>query len=209
MARHSIVVIDDFYDNADEIRELALSLDYTRKPGAGYPGGEAIAPGREWSDVRQRLRGHIDEPVDAPCPKTPPFSQGKFRIATAVDADTRIDRVHVDVQRWSGVIYLSRNEDCEDGLALYRHRPTRKVEWDEEWFQKHYGWVYSLPREQMRQAMIDYFRDPDMFEQIGLIPIAYNRAILLMAQVFHGTGAVFGMDKHTGRLSQHFEFYGE
>ena len=46
----------------------------------------------------------------------------------------------------------------------------------------------------------------DQFEQIGLIPLAYNRAILLMAQAFHGTGETFGDSPETGRLSQHFEF---
>jgi hypothetical protein len=209
MARKSVIVLDDFYEDPDAVRELALSLDYRSRPKAGYPGGEAVAEGTDWSQVWQRLRSHIDEPCDAPCPKNPPFAQGKFRLATQAVAETRPDRVHIDVQRWSGVVYLSLDRDCEDGLALYRHRPTRKVEWDEEWFQEHYGWVYNLPPDEMRQAMLNYFHDPEMFEQIGVIPIAYNRAILIMAQVFHGTGAVFGADKYSGRLSQHFEFYAE
>jgi hypothetical protein len=209
MVRQSVIVLDDFYGTPDKVRDIALSLDYKGKQNQAYPGGEAVAAGYDWTPVWQQLRSYIDEPCDAPCPKDPPFAQGKFRLATLEDGATRPDRVHLDVQRWSGIVYLSHNQDCEDGLALYRHRPTRKVEWDEEWFQEHYGWVYQLPPDEMRQAMFAYFRDPEMFEQIGVIPIAYNRAILLMAQVFHGTGAVFGTDKHTGRLSQHFEFYAE
>jgi hypothetical protein len=38
-------------------------------------------------------------------------------------------------------------------------------------------------------------------------PLGYNRAILLMAQAFHGTGETFGDSPETGRLSPHFEFY--
>ena len=52
-----------------------------------------------------------------------------------------------------------------------------------------------------------FFADPDQFEQIGLIPLGYNRAILLMAQAFHGTGETFGDSPEKGRLSPHFEFY--
>jgi hypothetical protein len=60
----------------------------------------------------------------------------------------------------------------------------------------------------MRQTRDDaVLADPDQFEQIGLIPLGYNRAILLMAQAFHGTGETFGDSPETGRLSPHFEFY--
>jgi Family of unknown function (DUF6445) len=207
MARRSIVVIDDFYEDPDAVRGLALSLDYRQKPGATYPGREAVAPDRDWEDVRLRLREQIDEPVDGPCPKDPPFPQGKFRIAVAADQDTRIDRVHVDQQRWSGIVYLTRDEDCHEGLALYRHRPTGSVAWPEEWFARTHAHLALLPPERVREEMLAFFRDEEQFERIGLIPMAYNRAILLMAQVFHGTGAAFGDDAEHGRLTQHFEFY--
>ena len=55
--------------------------------------------------------------------------------------------------------------------------------------------------------MMRFFADPDQFEQIGLIPLGYNRAILLIAQAFHATGETFGDSPETGRLSPHFEFY--
>jgi hypothetical protein len=67
--------------------------------------------------------------------------------------------------------------------------------------------VFSLPPDEARQEMMRFFADPDQFEQIGLIPLGYNRAILLMAQAFHGTGETFGDSPETCRLSPHFEFY--
>jgi len=39
------------------------------------------------------------------------------------------------------------------------------------------------------------------------MPLGYNRAILLMAQAFHGTDETFGDSSETGRLSPDFEFY--
>jgi hypothetical protein len=48
---------------------------------------------------------------------------------------------------------------------------------------------------------------PDQFEQIGLIPLGYNRAIPLMAQAFLGIGETFGDSPETGRLTPQFDFY--
>ena len=76
-----------------------------------------------------------------------------------------------------------------------------------DWFWEHDAHVFSLPPDEARQEMMRFFADPDQFEQIGLIPLGYNRAILLMAQAFHGTGETFGDSPETGRLSPHFEFY--
>lgn len=207
MAKQSLIVIDDFYEDPDRIRELALSLDYRQKPGATYPGVEAVAPGYDWSDVRQRLRAYIDEPIDAPCPKKPEFPQGKFRIAVEADEQTRIDKVHVDQQRWSAVIYLTKDSDCREGLALYRHRASGSVEWPSIWLQEHYKHLCLLPREEAKQEVLKHFKEPENFDQIGMIPMAYNRVVLLMAKVLHGTGVAFGADKYSGRLTQHFEFY--
>jgi hypothetical protein len=75
--------------------------------------------------------------------------------------------------------------------------------WPERWFREHYAHVFSLPPDEARQEMMRFFADPDQFEQIGLIPLGYNRAILLI----HGTGETFGDSPETGRLSPHFEFY--
>lgn len=207
MSRTSLIVVDDFYEDPSAIRAEALRQTWVRKPGATYPGREAIVD-RDWTPQWQRLRSYIEEPVDAPCPKPEPFPQGKFRLAMAADEPMRIDRVHVDRQRWSGVVYLSLDRDCREGLALYRHRPTGSTTWDERWFQEHYGHLYALPPSRFREGVLAFFRDPDQFERIGVIPMAYNRAILLMAQVFHGTGVAFGDTEETGRLTQHFELYG-
>lgn len=207
MARKSLIVVDDFYEDPQAIRSLALSQQFHRRAGAVYPGREAVVPGWDWSAERGRLRVHIDEPVDGPCPKPLPFPQGKFRIALAEDETMRIDRVHIDQQRWSAVVYLSEDCDCCDGLVLYRHRPTRSTVWDEVWFRRQYGHLYLRSPEEFRVGVLEFFRDPEQFERIGVIPMAFNRAVILMAHVFHGTGLAFGHDVSRGRLTQHFEFY--
>jgi hypothetical protein len=206
MASQSIIVIDDFYPDPDAIRQLALSLRFEKKAGATYPGLEAHC-NTDWEPIRQHLRGFIEESVDAQCPKNIPFKQGKFRLALASDEASRVDRVHVDQQRWSGIVYLSKPEDCQDGLRLYRHRATCSTFWNNSWFEDNFPSYFELPPEDFRSRVLNYFKDPNNFELIGTIPMLYNRAILLMAHALHGTGLAFGDRVENGRLSQHFEFY--
>lgn len=209
MPRQSVIVLDDFYDDPDEIRSLARSLEYHRKPGATYPGREAIAPGRDWSDVRAVLRSYLDEPMDGPCPKPVPFPQGKFRLAMVQDEKERIDGVHEDVQPWSAVIYLSLPRDCagQGAVAFYRHRATGATELSDEWERDVFGKLLDLPFEEFRPHFWAYMRDMNNWQEVQRIENCYNRALLLQAQCFHASVGVFGTTPETGRLTQHFEFY--
>ncbi|MCH9687311.1 MAG: hypothetical protein K0V04_38105 [Deltaproteobacteria bacterium] len=208
MSRRSIVVIDDFYEDPEEIRRHALSLEYHRGERVTYPGGEARSP-RDWSAARTRLKAHVDERVDAPCPKTPPFPQGLFRLALAADEATRIDGVHQDVQRWSGVVYLSRPEDCEGGVAFMRHRETGLTASSRDFELSTFGHLAGRPQREIEDEMLRYLADMRHWEEFQRIGMVYNRAVLLMGQCFHMSMGVFGADKQGGRLTQHFEFYTE
>jgi hypothetical protein len=206
--RQSIVVLDDFYDDPDAIRKLALSLRFLRRPGATYPGGAAVAD-RDFSVERARLRAKIDEAVDASCPKATAFPQGMFRLAVAADEHTRIDGVHQDRQRWSGVVYLSHNQDCTGGVAFYRHRLTGATSATAEWEMETFAGLTGKSVEEVRSAALAYLKDPSHWEEIGRVAMRYNRAVLVMAHCFHASVGVFGGAPERGRLTQHFEFYAE
>ncbi len=207
MQKQSIIVIDDFYDDPFAVRKMALSLEYNRKPGASYPGKEAYIPDPNWQKARDQLRSYINEPCDGPSPKNPAFLQGKFRIALAEDDKTRLDGVHQDVQRWSGIVYLSLPKDCKGGVALFRHKETGVTAATPEWEHKVFSKLLSLEPKERSIALLAYGRDYSNWEEIGLIPMKFNRAILLMAQCFHSSAGIFGDNFENGRLTQHFEFY--
>lgn len=207
MANRSAIIVDDYYTNPMEIREHALSLTYHSKTAATYPGREAISDAYDWQKVRNDLRQHIDENVDAESPKNVPFLQGKFRLALASDQATRLDLVHEDIQRWSGIIYLSLNEHCEGGVTFYRHKKTRAICSSPEWFAEIFPNISELSREEQIALIRKEFKEPSNWDIIGQIPMRFNRAVLLMGQCFHGSTGVFGENPTTGRLTQHFEYY--
>jgi hypothetical protein len=202
------VVIDDFYTDPEAIRQLALSLEFRRHPGATYPGGEAVAV-RDWSSIRAQLRAHIDEAVDFGNPKPYVTPQGLFRLAFASDEKTRLDGVHQDAQRWSAVIYLSEPQHCRGGVAFFRHKQSGRLASDRELEHQLFGHLAGEAPNEARQEVLKYLRDMTHWEEVSRIDMRYNRAVLLMAQCFHMSVGVFGDKPENGRLTQHFEFYGE
>src|SRR3546814_16527372 len=61
----------------------------------------------------------VGEPLK---PMPPTESHAKFRITLAGDVGRAT--VHVDSSHWSGILYLSRPEDCRGGTEFFRHIPT-------------------------------------------------------------------------------------
>jgi len=113
----AVFVIDDFLRNAEEVRRQALALDYMI--GGRYPGLN--------SKQKLRIEGLdeivsmlVREPVRAPW--TNDFSHGSCRIALA--SDEQQARIHIDQSHWSGILYLSRPEDCQGGTEFFRHKRT-------------------------------------------------------------------------------------
>jgi hypothetical protein len=113
-----VIVIDDFLRNPDEVRQQALGLTY-RVEGR-YPGLNSV----EKINIEglDRMVSHlVYEPVRAPW--TRDFSHGSCRVSLASDND-KPARIHIDQSHWSGILYLSRPEDCRGGTEFYRHLPT-------------------------------------------------------------------------------------
>lgn len=209
--RHHISVLDDFYPDPTVVRKAALRLDFTQKPGATYPGLEAICPSFDWQTPWAAMREYIREEVQPDGPKDPPFPQGKFRIAIARDADRRIDGVHVDEQPWSGVVYLTPDEHHSraGAVGFYRHKETGLLSAAPEW------WAYITAKLEFAYLSADkrhsrfwsYMREPEHWVEIDRVENRFNRALLLNAHQFHASIGLFGDSQATGRLTQHFEFY--
>lgn len=185
----SFIVVDDFLGNAEEVRAAALKLDYPE------PDGAVAYSGRN-SRKRLRIEGldqEISRLVGEPLTPTPNTGHGACRIALADDKGA--NAVHVDESHWSGVLYLSRPEDCAGGTDFFRHRATGAEK------------VPDLAAQGFTsfQQVIDRVLDPDAadlrkWERVLRVPMRFNRLVLFRPWFWHSAGPGFGDCLENGRL---------
>ena len=119
------------------------------------------------------------------------------RITLAADSGRA--KVHVDPSHWSGILYLSRPEDCRGGTEFFRHRATgteRAPYNDEE--AARYG--YPSAKEMVDRIITDDGKDESKWEMAMRIPMRFNRLILLRPWLWHTAGENFGDTLENGRL---------
>ena len=189
----SFMVIDDFLDDPDPLRNAALQMD--------YPDVQGPYPGRN-SKQRLNLQGlehEISRLVGEPLiPMTHNQAHGKCRIAMANDIGTA--KVHVDGSHWSGILYLTKPEDCQGGTEFFRHidsNSDRAPYNDHEAMQK-----YGVPSAKawVADIMERESADDSKWEMTMRVPMRYNRLILLRPWLWHTAGESFGDTPENARL---------
>jgi hypothetical protein len=188
----SLIIADDFLEDAEGLREAALRLT--------YPDLEGPFPGR---NSLQRINiGGLAEQVSAMVgealePLSPPLSHAKCRISLAGERGT--GGVHIDPGYFSGILYLSRPEDCRGGTDFFRHLPTgteRAPLNERELAAMGYASYDDMRREVVEKGGTD----PAQWEKVMEVPMRFNRLVLLRPWLWHTAGAGFGDRMENGRL---------
>lgn len=192
--QRTMIVVDDFMDNAARIREAALKLEYPEPPPEAYYSGRNSAQRVNLQGVTEqvsRLTGELLEPV-------PGTGHGKFRLTLAGD-EGRGD-IHIDSQcHWSGIFYLSRPEDCRGGTEFFRHKPTDMERVPVTPAELEQCGMRSF-EDVVEKIMKPHSSDRSMWESTMLVPMKFNRLILFRPWLWHGAGPGFGAGAEDGRL---------
>jgi hypothetical protein len=188
----AVFVIDDFLRNADEVRRQALNLTYA--VGGRYPGLNSVQKLRI-EGLDQVISSLVREPVRAPW--TDDFSHGSCRVALA--SDEQQARIHIDQSHWSGILYLSRPEDCRGGTEFFRHKRTGtdRVPMDEDSLR---AIGYSSYEELQKDILDKDALDRSEWEHTMTVPMRFNRLVLLQPHYWHTAGPGFGDSLENGRL---------
>lgn len=188
----SLIVVDDFLDNAWALRHAALRLTYPAQEGM-FPGRNSIER-INIDGLVERISTLVGEPLQG---MAAPQSHGKSRITLASDRGRA--KVHVDAAHWSGILYLSRPEDCRGGTEFFRHiaTGTDRAPFDDAEAQR-MGFVSA--KEMTREILERDGLEDSKWELTMRVPMRFNRLVLLRPWLWHTAGQNFGDSLENARL---------
>jgi hypothetical protein len=186
-----IIVVDDFYEDPQQVRELAL----TNGTFCRQPWRPRLC---EWVEyfpedpVDEELMLRFAEIVDANLEYEEKY-QGFFRLLTE-DAWSRLSVgpviVHIDEYDWIGIIGLFPRGAGH--IPFYRHKENGLSE-----IAGNHEWV---------GALISDAGDLSRWELIQEVALDFNRLVLFSPRMFHAPSAGFGSTLRDAKLTQQFQF---
>jgi hypothetical protein len=187
----SLIVIDDFLGQPEVLRERALHLQY--ETAGAYPGRNSTER-IKIEGLEEQVSSIVREPL---CEPNPLQSHAKCRLTLASDDEP--GRIHVDPSFWSGILYLSRPEDCRGGTEFYRHVPTGTDEVPRR-IEDINALGYASSSEMSHQILERDGGDRSKWERTMTVPMRFNRLVLLRPWLWHTSGPGFGDSIENGRL---------
>ena len=181
-------IVDNFYDNPDEIRKFALEQEFgDENVITGFVGrrtfNQFLFPG---------LKEAFESVMGKKITKWEEYGMnGRFQICWSGERLV----YHCDEQMWGGMIYLSPNAPYQCGTTLYADKKNRArtyydLGWDEYWA--------NTPG--------DCHLDRTPFEPVDVLGNVYNRLVIFDASCIHSASEYFGTNKENARLWQMFFF---
>lgn len=184
-------VVDDFYDNPDEVRKFALEQEFGDESViTGFVGRRTFQQFL-FSDIKEKFESIMSKTIT----KWEEYGMnGRFQICWSGERLV----YHCDSQKWAGMIYLTPNAPYQCGTTLYAHKQTRARTYYDD------GWDAAW-----KEVPGDPHLDRTPFEPVDVIGNVYNRLVIFDASCIHSASEYFGSFKENARLWQMFFFDAE
>jgi|TARA_R110002167_G_scaffold330095_1_gene536772 hypothetical protein len=182
-------VIDNFYNNPDEVRQYAMEQDF--QTIGNFPGKRTSNFVNE--DIKQTIQ-NIIKPAAGNITNWETQYNGCYQLATSYDRSW----IHCDATTgWAGVLFLTPNAPLTAGTAIYRHKETGLTSWK---YNEH------TKEENNTAAPLLETQDFTKWDLVDSFANVYNRLILYRGENFHTSLDYFGTNLENGRLFQTFFF---
>lgn len=188
-----IIVVDNFYNDPDFIREWAIK-EIKFSP-SNYHKGERATSRFSIIGMKEKLETIIGKPIynwnhDS-------YANGIFQFCTA---DQPIV-YHVDNQTYAGMVFLTPDAPPSTGTAFYRSKVTGDYKFDDQ-KRSTINYVRAF---QGKNAEMNFY-DGTHFEKIDEVGNVYNRLVLFDAKNIHAATQYFGDAIDNARFFHMFFF---
>ena len=180
----NIIIIDNFYNNIDEVREIALQQNFNIK--GNYPGY------RTKSFANNNIKNIFEKYIGKTIIHWPNEYNGSYQYTTKEMKSW----VHRDMTNWAGIIYLTPNAPLNSGTGFFKHKQTGIENLDE---------YNNLDTQLQKQVDCDS-SNMDKWELIDYVGNKYNRLVLFQGFRSHRSMEYFGDNINNGRLFQTWFF---
>ena len=185
-----IHVIDDFYENVEDIIQLSKSLEYRSDSGGGHFSRSVGLPCRVVGEEFERILGITVDWNDTSWTSYNDFTNfnGSFYKP---HMDWLPTHVHHDWYQWGGIVNLTRDLSPEWGTQFWRYVPTN-------------SYHTSNIEGDGHDDKCD--NEPENFEKTDFISYKFNRLVLFRGSMYHS--AVISDEALGGleRLNQFWQF---
>lgn len=182
-----LIIADDFYEDALEVREFALSQEFNVT--GNFPSARTESFSTE--SAKQIIQNLI-MPHGGQITYWPDGYNGAFQFTTQYDRSW----IHADSgTTWAALVYLTPNAPLSAGTGLFKHKETGLSEWPDD--------------EELQNLVNADSQDLTKWEMIDRVGNVFNRIVLYRGYIFHQSLDYFGKNKHDGRLFQTFFFNSE
>lgn len=182
-----VFVVDNFYENPDEVRQFALSQSF--HDDEGYLGMRTRKQ-FFFDGVKERFETIIGEKIND---WETEDMNGRFQTCKA-----GVPLVyHCDAQKWAGIVYLTPNAPVNCGTSFYMHKETKRhhnsqIDWDAGEGNK----VFNQHT----------FLDRTPYEMVDTVGNIYNRLVIFDGGLIHAATEYFGWDIPSSRLFHMYFF---
>jgi len=177
--RPSVIIIDNFYKNPDDVRKIALMQPYDIK--GNYPGG------RTKSFATDELKKRFEMIIGKEIVYWPGGYNGSFQITNK----DHVSWIHRDKTDYAAIIYLTPNAPTNSGTILYKHKSSN---------------LLTASNNEQESLLRNDSNNDDAWDIIDTIGNIYNRCILFNGKVSHKSNVYFGDTIENSRLFQTFFF---
>jgi Family of unknown function (DUF6445) len=206
MNNFPITVIDDFYTNPDEVRQLALNqkyrYNYEQQTPNIYPGQRSdelniidkAFSDKFWSKIFSVFFDLNYQHYTMKCEVSSCFQ--------LITEDYETDWIHQDGTVFSGVIYLTPDAPLDCGTSVYKSNSNYDFHRNGELGNIKYDFYHdNIKPNNYTDSRMEL---NSMFTETVAVNNLYNRAIIYDGTLFHGAKKFFGNTLATARLTQVF-----